>query len=210
MLQKFWKTDRDNPIYGDRLYLRHPKISDWAEWSKIREISRQHLVPWEPVWSRDSLTRQHFRDRLRRYASDAKADNGYAFFLFRNTDDQLLGSITLSNIQRGVSQTGTLGYWTGLPHIRHGYMFEGICTLLPELFETYSLRRIEAACLPENIPSASLLEKAGFTREGYARQYLCINGNWQDHLLFAILKGDTIAPSQIEERRSGMAGITGK
>ena len=52
------------------------------------------------------------------------------------------------------------------------------------------LHRLEAACLPTNTPSRSLLAKAGFQQEGYAREYLCINGLWQDHLLFARLAGD--------------------
>jgi ribosomal-protein-alanine N-acetyltransferase len=57
-------------------------------------------------------------------------------------------------------------------------------------FETLRLRRIEAACVPNNVPSTRLLETVGFRREGYARQYLCINGVWQDHLLFALLRDD--------------------
>src|SRR5215212_6804230 len=47
--------------------------------------------------------------------------------------------------------------------------------------------RLEAACIPSNIASVRLLEKTGFTREGFAREYLCINGLWQDHLLYALL-----------------------
>ncbi|MBL4908199.1 MAG: GNAT family N-acetyltransferase [Sneathiella sp.] len=168
-------------------------MSDWDGWSKLRQESRPHLVPWEPVWSPDTLTKSSFRARLRQYARDAKEDVGHAFFIFRNEDHQLVGSITLSNIRRGVAQTGTIGYWTGQPYIRQGYMCEGICALLPELFDKFGLRRIEAACLPDNIPSASLLEKIGFSHEGHARQYLCINGIWQDHLLFAIIKGDAMA-----------------
>jgi [ribosomal protein S5]-alanine N-acetyltransferase len=50
------------------------------------------------------------------------------------------------------------------------------------------LHRIEAACIPENVASVRLLENTGFVREGYAREYLCINGIWQDHLLFAQVK----------------------
>jgi ribosomal-protein-alanine N-acetyltransferase len=61
-------------------------------------------------------------------------------------------------------------------------------------FERLALHRLEAACLPSNTPSRSLLAKAGFQQEGYAREYLCIAGKWQDHLLFAILRGDRSAP----------------
>lgn len=200
--------NREDLIYGDRIYLRQPKRSDWEQWTKIRDVSREHLIPWEPVWSNETLTRQSFRERLRRFTDDAKSDTGYAFFLFRKEDDQLVGSITLSNVRRGVAQTGTLGYWTGLPYIRNGYMFEGICALLPALFDKYSLRRVEAACLRENLPSASLLEKAGFKREGIAREYLCINGKWQDHLLFAILNSDVIGNTDEQTQPSGVANIT--
>jgi ribosomal-protein-alanine N-acetyltransferase len=49
---------------------------------------------------------------------------------------------------------------------------------------------VEAACIPSNTASVRLLEQAGFAREGYAREYLCINGLWQDHLLFARLSTD--------------------
>jgi [ribosomal protein S5]-alanine N-acetyltransferase len=50
--------------------------------------------------------------------------------------------------------------------------------------------RVEAACIPSNAPSIRVLEKCGFDREGLARRYLCINGVWQDHLLFGLLHED--------------------
>jgi ribosomal-protein-alanine N-acetyltransferase len=57
-------------------------------------------------------------------------------------------------------------------------------------FATLRLHRIEAACIPANTASIRLLEKTGFAREGYAREYLCINGVWQDHLLYAQVRED--------------------
>ena len=54
----------------------------------------------------------------------------------------------------------------------------------------YWMHRLEAACIPANTASIALLEKTGFKREGYARGYLCINGLWQDHLLYARLQDD--------------------
>ena len=59
-------------------------------------------------------------------------------------------------------------------------------------FATLRLHRLEAACIPSNAASIRLLENTGFAREGYAREYLCINGLWQDHLLFARLAGDAM------------------
>jgi ribosomal-protein-alanine N-acetyltransferase len=71
-------------------------------------------------------------------------------------------------------------------------MSAAVRALAPFAFETLKLRRVEAACLPRNLASIRLLEKAGFVREGYAREYLCIDGRWQDHLLYALLRSDAV------------------
>ena len=93
-------------------------------------------------------------------------------------------------MRRGVAQAGSLGYWMGEPHARRGFMTAAVNALIPFAFGALRLHRLEAACIPSNVASVRLLEKTGFTREGFAREYLCINGVWQDHLLYALLKGD--------------------
>jgi ribosomal-protein-alanine N-acetyltransferase len=180
-------------VEGDGVYLRAPQMSDYSEWTTLREASRAFLTPWEPTWPSDDLSRSAFRRRLRRYAEDQRADTSYAFFLFRKADDALVGGLTLANIRRGVAQAGSLGYWIGEPFARRGLMAGALQGLVPFAFESLRLHRLEAACIPSNAASIRLLEKMGFAREGYAREYLCINGLWQDHLLFARLNGDRTA-----------------
>lgn len=177
-------------LAGRRAILRSPERRDWQQWSRLRAASRAFLVPWEPSWSADALTRAAFRRRLARYALDWRTDQGYSFFLFRAEDEALVGGIGLSNIRRGVAETGSLGYWVGQPFARQGYMSEGLRLILSFAFQRLRLHRVEAACLPHNTPSRRLLLKSGFREEGYARQYLCIDGQWQDHVLFAVLRDD--------------------
>lgn len=177
-------------ITGPGVMLRMPQSSDYAEWAALRERSRAFLVPWEPTWPADDLTRGAFRRRLRRYTEDVRADLAYAFLIFRNDDNALVGGLTLANIRRGVAQAGSIGYWVGASFARQGYMTAAMRALIPFSFGTLRLHRLEAACIPGNVASVRLLEKTGFQREGYARKYLCINGIWQDHLLFARLKDD--------------------
>jgi ribosomal-protein-alanine N-acetyltransferase len=185
-------SDSVPALAGEGIVLRPPQMTDYSPWSSLREESRDFLTPWEPTWPADDLTRAAFRRRLKRYAEDQRTDQAYAFFLFRREDDELIGGLTLANIRRGVAQAGSLGYWMGEPFVRRGYMTAAVLALVPFAFGTLRLHRIEAACIPTNAASIRLLEKTGFSREGYARAYLCINGIWQDHLLYARLQDDPL------------------
>ena len=177
-------------IEGDGVVLRTPQMTDYGDWAALRDASREFLTPWEPTWPVDDLTRSAFRRRIRRYSEDLRSDQGYAFLIFRSSDEALVGGLTLANTRRGVAQAGSLGYWMGLPFVRQGYMSAAVRAVIPFAFATLRLHRLEAACIPTNVASIALLEKSGFQREGYARQYLCINGMWQDHLLYARIKDE--------------------
>ena len=174
-------------IRGGDVYLRYPRVADFLMWSKLRSESRAFLTPWEPSWASDELSKGAFRRRLRRYQKEARLDSSYAFFVFRAEDNALVGGCTLTNVRRGVTQCCALGYWIGERFARQGYMFDAVRALIPFIFRTLGLHRIEAACLADNEASRSLLVKAGFRQEGLAKRYLLINGEWQDHLLFALL-----------------------
>jgi ribosomal-protein-alanine N-acetyltransferase len=177
-------------IEGEGVYLRQPQMSDFPEWAALREKSRSFLEPWEPIWPADDLTRAAFRRRLKRYVEDYRADHAYSFFIFRSAGNVLVGGVTLSNVRRGVAQQCNMGYWVGATYARQGMMSRALRALIPFCYDNLRLHRLEAACIPTNEASIRLLEKSGFQREGYARQYLCINGMWQDHLLYARLKDD--------------------
>lgn len=179
-------------IEGKGVLARTPQMSDWAEWARLRTESRTFLEPWEPIWPADDLTRGAFRRRMRRYNNEIRNDLGYPFFVYRTADRALVGGITLNNIRRGVAQAVSLGYWVGAPYARQGYMTAALAALLPFAHATLRLKRMEAACLPHNAASIRLLEKLAFRREGLARQYLCIAGEWQDHLLYARLGSDPL------------------
>jgi ribosomal-protein-alanine N-acetyltransferase len=177
-------------IAGDGVLLRAPQMGDFAEWAALREASRDFLTPWEPTWPPDDLTRSSFRRRIKRYFEDQRSDLAYPFFIFRKSDNALVGGLTLANVRRGCAQAGSLGYWMGAGFAGRGHMTAAVRAVFPFAFATLRLHRVEAACIPANVASIRLLEKTGFRREGVARQYLCIDGAWQDHLLFARLKDD--------------------
>ena len=176
---------------GAQVYLRPPQAGDWRVWAELRAASRAFLGPWEPRWAEGALTRAAFRRRLRRQAREARDDVAYSFFVLRRHDHALVGGVNLSNVQRGVAMSCSVGYWVGKDFARQGLMGDALDAMMPFVFKKLALHRIEAACLPTNLASEGLLRKLGFQREGYARRYLRLNGEWQDHLLFALPADDS-------------------
>jgi ribosomal-protein-alanine N-acetyltransferase len=179
-------------LRGDRVFLRPAEMRDYEQWSQLRDQSRTFLTPWEPIWPADDLTRASFRRRIRAHAEEIEADEAYPFLIFRD-DETLIGGLTVGHVTRGVSQTATLGYWMGQPHAGRGYMSRAVRAAAHFTFGTLRLHRLEAACLTHNAASIRVLERVGFTREGYARSYLRINGRWQDHILYALLESDPLS-----------------
>ncbi len=181
-------------LKGDNVYLRMPMMRDFDEWAALREKSRFFLEPWEPRWAPDELSRSAFRYRLKRYRNEFEQGVGMAFFLFETASDTMVGGLTLSNIRRGVAQTGSIGYWMGEPYAGRGMMLDALRLVIPYAFEGLRLHRLEAACIPDNNRSVGLLEKAGFQREGLLKSYLRINGTWRDHYLYALVAEEHCVP----------------
>jgi ribosomal-protein-alanine N-acetyltransferase len=177
-------------IQTERVLLRTPQMGDYPAWAELRTQSREFLTPWEPLWASDELSRASFRRRIRHYLRDLREDMGYALFIFAAPTGALVGGLTLCNVRRGVTQACTLGYWIGASYARQGYMTAAVEAVIPFVFDSLELHRLEAACLLTNTASIRLLEKTGFAREGLARRYLRINGVWQDHLLYGLLDTD--------------------
>jgi ribosomal-protein-alanine N-acetyltransferase len=188
--------DNDLRLDGDGVRLRPHRSGDFAEWASLRARSRAFLQPWEPTWPSDDLTRSAWRRRLSAYAHDMERGLAFPFLVFRQSDNVMVGGITLSNIRRGVAQMGSIGYWAGLPHTRQGHTLAAVNAVTRFSFSRLGLHRVEAACIPSNGPSRGVLLKAGFTQEGLARAYLRINGVWHDHLLFGM-----VSPAPAAEHR---------
>lgn len=179
-------------LSAERVYLRSPEIGDFESWASLRAVSREHLQPWEPRWAEDALSRDGYRRRLAWFERLRRQEAGEAYFIFLKDSNVMVGGITLSNLRRGASQCGELGYWTGKPHTGKGYMSEALAVMVQHCFTTLKLHRLEAACLPENAVSQRLLLKCGFRLEGSLREYLKIDGVWRDHQLYARLATDTL------------------
>ena len=184
------KLTRQINIETERMLLRPPIQSDFESWVALRTKSIEFLEPWEPSWSEDHLSKKNFLNRVYWSKKSLRDKTALPVFMFERNSGALLGAITLDNIRRGPAQAGTLGYWIGQTFARNGFMKESIGALVHYAFHSLDLSRLEAACLPENIASRTVLEKSNFKYEGVAQSYLQINGRWRNHVLYSCLRSD--------------------
>lgn len=175
-------------LRGKNLHLRLPQMQDFDDWQELRRSSHAFLKPFEPRWTEADLTRRMFSLRVKRAVQEAEAGTDYTFFIFLEASDTLVGGITLSNIRRRAAQFVNLGYWMGQRYAGQGLMSEAVSVTLPFIFDTLDLHRAHAAFLPTNIASRRVLEKNGFVEEGFARNYLQIDGRWADHVLMGLTR----------------------
>lgn len=184
------KRPRKVRIETERLILRPLTHGDFVAWTELRDASRDFLIPWEPTWASDHLTRKGFTNRVYWVNRSVSQGTALPLIIIRASDNVLVGAITLDNIRRGPAQSATCGYWIGAPFARHGYMREALSAVVEHAFIEMDLSRLEAGCLPENAPSRGVLERCGFKYEGVAQAYLQINGRWRNHVLYAALRAD--------------------
>jgi len=186
-----WFAREDTPVLtGPRVTLRAPRQSDYSSWRDLRRLSRDFLKPFEPRWSESDLGPRVFSARLKRGREEARSGSDFSYFLFihKSGTEILVGGITLSNIRRRAAQFVNLGYWMGHPYAGQGLMTEAVGLTIPFCFDTLGLHRMHAAFLPGNMASRRVLEKNGFREEGFAENYLQIDGKWADHVLFGLTR----------------------
>lgn len=174
-------------LEGSKVVLRIPCLEDYFAWSSIRAQNQDFLMSYEPKWPEQCLSEDSFVQRLKRQQVERKSGRGEYFLIHDIKDNKIIGGLNLNNIQFGAARHASIGYWLGEEYQGQGYMYEAINLVMDYAFDILKLRRINAACLPDNYRSIKLLESLNFEEEGFAKEYLQINGRWQDHRLFGFL-----------------------
>ena len=169
-------------LAGAGVYLRPPTRRDLEEFLALNRTStRLHRGLVSPP-----TQQEQFADFLKR----CRRTDCACMVICRVTDNAIVGSINLSQIFLGGFRSAYLGYYIGARYSRQGHMTEAVQLMLKYAFEHLKLHRLEANIQPRNIASIALVERAGFTREGYSRRYLKICGRWRDHERWAIIADD--------------------
>ncbi len=167
-----------------RLILRSPSLEDLFALSCFEKRNTNHLAKWE---STTTSNLQPIQNRLENWIEECKKGVSARFFMrIKENSDLIIGCCNFTQIFHGSFQACYLGYKIDHEYEGKGIMFEALETSIRYAFEELNLHRIMANYMPANIKSAKLLDRLGFTIEGYAKNYLLINGQWEDHILTSL------------------------
>ncbi|MDP9349481.1 MAG: ribosomal protein S5-alanine N-acetyltransferase [Gemmatimonadota bacterium] len=171
----------------ERLVARPPADADAPAIARYYTENRAFLAPWEPLRSEAFFTEPFWRAQIPHDRREAEAGRALRLYLFpREAPEEVVGTIGFTQVVRGAFHACHVGYGLAERAEGRGLMREALGAAIGHLFDEWHLHRIMANHLPHNRRSGNLLRALGFVVEGYARDYLRINGRWEDHVLTSL------------------------
>ena len=150
--------------------------------------NREFLEPFEPERPRNFYSREFWAQQIEKSLIEFSYDRSLRLFIFSKNDPaRVIGTTNFTNMNQGVSYSCSLGYSLAEDGQGKGYMHEALEAAIHYVFDDLNLHRVNANYMPHNRRSGNVLKRLGFTVEGYARDYLLINGKWEDHILTSLI-----------------------
>lgn len=185
VVKRYWRGFMK--LVGQHIYLRLYKTSDASELANLHIRNREFFQRVSPLLPEAFYTEEHQKIRIEQALKKTDEGQLYAFGIFLTSTDKLIGDISLTQIARGDLQNCYTGFTLDKEYNAKGYTTEALQLVVDFAFRELKLHRIEAGAMPDNIASIRVLEKAGFKKEGIAKENLKINGQWTDHQILAII-----------------------
>jgi ribosomal-protein-alanine N-acetyltransferase len=170
------------------IILRTVEETDAEALAAAYDRNREHLGPWDRRRDEEFFTAECQRRLIRRQLEEQEAGRLVRFVL--EDGEGILGNATLSNIVFGAYRNASIGYWIDRDHLGRGLATAAVEALCQYSDQELSLHRLEAGTLVHNVRSQRVLGKCGFEYVGLAREYVHIDGRWQDHRLFQKILND--------------------
>ena len=180
-------TRFNEPLETERLILKCPTAEMSAGMLAYRQLNRQHLQPWEPERGPEFYTYQAVEEQMRAMQRQIGDQSAVHWLIHAKDADEIMGVCSFTNIVQGPFQACHLGFSLGGEYQGMGFMYEALTAAISHVFDIHKLNRIMANYQPANHRSERLLLRLGFEREGLAKRYLKINGQWTDHVLTSLI-----------------------
>ena len=177
-----------NTYETERLLLKNPDVAQAEQVLDYYVRNREFLKEWDASKEEAFYTLACQEKLLAKDLEDLNSKVNIRYWLYKKEDtSRIIGTVSFTNIVRGVFLSCFLGYKLDKDEINKGYMTEAVRKGITVMFENYGLHRVEANIMPKNQRSLKVVEKLGFHNEGLALKYLKINGKWEDHIHMVLL-----------------------
>jgi ribosomal-protein-alanine N-acetyltransferase len=190
-------------ITTERLLLCLPDASAASRMVSYFESNREHLCPWEPPFPDGLFTNSFWERRLEQNQVEFTQGTSMRLAMFERdaVDGPVVGMANFTQFTRGAFMACTLGYSIDQDAEGTGLMGEALKAGIDYVFGTLGMHRSQANYMPVNERSGRLLRRLGFEVEGYARDYLYINGAWRDHILTSLRRTPPPLPEYLTARQ---------
>ncbi|PTM59770.1 GNAT family N-acetyltransferase [Desmospora activa] len=183
---------------GNNIYVKPLELEDAETMLRLELRNRHFFQLYTSLREERFFTLAGQQERIQGYIEKQAQDQHYGFGIYLLQTGELIGNVNLSEVARGPLQCAWIGYCLDQEQNGKGYMTEAVRLVVSIAFDQLKLHRIEAGVMPHNLGSIKVLEKAGFHKEGIAKQNVKINGKWQDHQILAIVNEEE---SEKKERK---------
>lgn len=173
---------------GRICYIRTLTVEDADEMVQLLVRNREYWAIYEPRHPDSYFTAMAQREKIRESIYQARENREYSFGVFELATDRMVGHISIYGIKRLPFLSALTGYSIDESVTGKGIASEALRLVLVFGFEELRLHRIEAYVSPRNFASIRVLEKSAFQREGLLKEFLYINGQWEDHYQYALLE----------------------
>ncbi|GAB2659153.1 ribosomal protein S5-alanine N-acetyltransferase [Vibrio panuliri] len=161
------------------------RTADVTDAYMIREYfvaNKAYLKPWEPTREAEFFSLSGWTRKLLKLQDVHKLGMGFYLLIIDKPSGSMLGTVSFSNLTRFPFYACNVGYSLGEGAQGKGIMTRALTMAVNYMFTQHNMHRIMACYMPHNERSAAVLERLGFVREGYAKNYLLIDGDWRDHI----------------------------
>jgi len=171
----------------DDIQLITAELGDAERIARYFQENRSHLKPWDPQRDEAFFTKEGWQQRLLKLSELHKMALGFYLIIVDIKSDKVIGTISFSNISRFPIHCCNVGYSLSAECQGRGVMTRALQMACRYMFSVQKMHRIMAAYIPRNKRSEGVLERVGFSHEGHAKDYILINGRWEDHNLMSLI-----------------------
>lgn len=161
-------------IHTQRLVVRCWNPEDAPLLKAAVDASLEHLRPWMPWAENEPTDLQAKIDLLRHFRGGFDLGQDFVYGILNRDENQVLGGSGLhTRVGQGALE---IGYWIHADHINQGFATETAAALTRVAFEINGVDRVEIHCDLDNVCSAAVPRKLGFTHEATLRRRAVTTG----------------------------------